>query len=378
VLTKAREGEKTVMLRRALLPSGCLVALLAAVIIGQEREQLKSPVFHVSKDQAEEMQRGPAPVLENSAAPTRQEAVVPAQVAPSVDAPAGNSLPTAVGPEPAREEPIAEVARSVQPMAATPAPPTVPEVSEARKTLDLAIEDARANLLHINQNIRDYTCLFIKQENVRGEILPSEYMELKVRNRQVQNGKLVVPFSVYCKFRRPSEVKNREVLYVEGRYKSPKILVKEGAGARRLLPAVPLSVNSPLVMSTNRYPMTEIGLANLTQRLIDRSVADPDVDDCEVTYQSGAKMDGRPCKFLQVKRPVPKVGPAAEQGMNVYLAQVLIDEELRVPIRYAAYMWPTTPGSRPEVVEMYTYKDLELNVGLTDADFDHRNSAYNF
>ncbi len=131
-------------------------------------------------------------------------------------------------------------------------------------------------------------------------------------------------------------------------------------------------------MCTNRYPISEIGIENLTSRLIDRSEADPEVDDCEITYASGAKIDGRPCKFLQVKRPVPKVGAAAKMGMNVYLAQVFIDEELRVPIRYTAYDWPSVPGSRPEVIEAYTYKDLKVNVGLTDQDFDPKNPSYNF
>ncbi len=49
-----------------------------------------------------------------------------------------------------------------------------------------------------------------------------------------------------------------------------------------------------------------------------------------------------------------------------------------MPIRYEQYDWSGVAGDRPELVEQYTYLDLKLNVGLTDADFDKRNPSYSF
>jgi hypothetical protein len=57
---------------------------------------------------------------------------------------------------------------------------------------------------------------------------------------------------------------------------------------------------------------------------------------------------------------------------------VFIDDELQVPIRYAAYGWPETEGGKPTLEEEYTYLDVALNVGLTSADFDPSNPAYDF
>jgi hypothetical protein len=55
-----------------------------------------------------------------------------------------------------------------------------------------------------------------------------------------------------------------------------------------------------------------------------------------------------------------------------------MDDEWKIPVRYAAYAWPKTAGVDPEVIEEYTYQKIKINVGLTDKDFDVANSEYNF
>jgi hypothetical protein len=75
---------------------------------------------------------------------------------------------------------------------------------------------------------------------------------------------------------------------------------------------------------------------------------------------------------LQVKHPVPR------DYYDFYIAQIFIDDELNVPIRYAAYSWPTRTNGNPELIEAYTYLNLKLNVGWQDHDFDHTNEDYNF
>ena len=63
---------------------------------------------------------------------------------------------------------------------------------------------------------------------------------------------------------------------------------------------------------------------------------------------------------------------------DFHMAQIFIDKELNVPIRYAAYDFPIQAGGPLQVIEEYTYLNLKLNVGLTDKDFDHNNSDYSF
>ena len=57
---------------------------------------------------------------------------------------------------------------------------------------------------------------------------------------------------------------------------------------------------------------------------------------------------------------------------------MFVDEELNIPVRYEAYDWPAQPGDEMQLLEEYSYLDVKLNVGLTDADFDDKNPAYSF
>jgi outer membrane lipoprotein-sorting protein len=59
-------------------------------------------------------------------------------------------------------------------------------------------------------------------------------------------------------------------------------------------------------------------------------------------------------------------------------ARTYVDDEYGVPIRYEGYTWPEKPDGERVLVEEYTYSSVQLNVGLTDQDFDPDNSQYNF
>ncbi len=70
--------------------------------------------------------------------------------------------------------------------------------------------------------------------------------------------------------------------------------------------------------------------------------------------------------------------PVPRRNFLFHLARIFVDDELGVPVRYEAYDWPREPGGAPELIEEYTYLDLKLNNGFTEADFDVRNPNYAF
>ena len=78
------------------------------------------------------------------------------------------------------------------------------------------------------------------------------------------------------------------------------------------------------------------------------------------------------CTCIQVMHPVPR------RNFLFYVARIFVDDELNLPIRYEAYDWPSKQGEPPKLIEQYTYLDLKLNNGFTDADFDIRNPQYGF
>lgn len=240
----------------------------------------------------------------------------------------------------------------------------------APKPLDDALARARRSLLTCREQVQDYTALLIKRERVNGVLGPHEYMSAKIRCRKVTNGQVTQPLSVYLSFIKPATVRGREVLYVEGQNNN-KLIAHEGGLKGRFLPTVKLPPTGSLAMKGQRYPMTDIGIENMLVKLIQRGEqarALPDVES-ELT---AATLNKRPCTVLTVTQPTKR------PDLLFYKAKVYMDNELNIPIRYIAYDWPKQPNGSLEVLEEYNYLNLQLNVGLTDTDFDPNNSKYNF
>lgn len=238
-----------------------------------------------------------------------------------------------------------------------------------------ALGDAGDCLANLQNNVEDYKCVLIRREQVKGKLLPPEYIQLKVRQRKTESGKTIVPFSVYMKFLKPDEVKGREILYVEGQFNG-KMLVKEGGGGfRSKLPAMKLSTTNPMVMKTCRYPISDVGVENLTKKLIERGGAnDGNVADVDYTaqYTPGAKLNGQECNYLKIDFMTRK--PVNESRR----LEIFIDSVQKMPIRYVSYDWPKAEGAAPEILEEYSYLNIETNNGFTAKDFDRYNPTYNF
>lgn len=245
--------------------------------------------------------------------------------------------------------------------------PTAPNVHP----LDPALELARQSLQRIQAEVADYTATIVKRERIGDTLGEYEYMACKIRNRKVVDGQIVTPFSVYLTFLKPSSIKGREVLYVENQ-RDGNLLAHEGGLKGRFLPAIPLSPTSGLAMSGQRYPLTDIGVENLVVKLIERGERDKGNGPCQVSFRKNAKIGDRVCTVLEVQHAEKK------PHYDFHKAQIFIDDELQLPIRYAAYDWPAEEGGNLEVIEEYTYLNLKPNVGLTDSDFDPANEDYNF
>jgi len=236
--------------------------------------------------------------------------------------------------------------------------------------LDPALELARQSLGLMNSHIQDYTAVLVKRERIGDDLGDNEFMFVKIRNRKVENNEVKVPFSVYLAFLQPAAVKGREVIYIENK-NDGKLIAHEG-GMKRMLGTHTLDPTGYLAMAGQRYPLTDIGLENLVHKLIERGEKDKRNGQCQVDLIPGAKVGGRTCSILQVTHPEQKA------CYDFHIAQVFMDDEWKIPVRYAAYAWPKGNGGEPEVIEEYTYQKIKFNVGLTDKDFDAANGEYNF
>jgi len=236
--------------------------------------------------------------------------------------------------------------------------PAVP----AGHPLQKAIEMGNESLIRARQ-IRDYAYTFVKREEVAGKLNDHEAIFMKVRNE---------PFSVYVYTLGPKQEKGQEAIYVAGRNQD-KVLVHVTGFRHKLVGTMSMAPDAPEIMEGSRYPMNSAGTINMLNKVIasyHRELAD--AVDSDVQVIPGAKVDGRSCTCVQVSHRAPR------PSFRFQTTRIFYDEETGLPIRWEAYGFPSQPGQPPVLQEEYTYRNMQLNVGLTDADFDTNNPQYGF
>ena len=218
-------------------------------------------------------------------------------------------------------------------------------------------------LARFESTVDDYTGTVIKRERIGGTLGTEAKMDFKIRARKKEGDKVVRPLHVYLKFTEPWLTRGREVIWVEnandGKLIAPRRWFKRTWGGRVSLV---LYLDS-LAMMGNKYPITEIGLGKLVEKLIEKGERDKKVGPCEVKIEDGFEVAGRRCQRIEVTHPTP------DPRFDFHMAQIFIDSERMIPLRYAAYMWPEKPGAPPPLEEEYTYVNVQLNVGLKDYRF---------
>jgi hypothetical protein len=261
-------------------------------------------------------------------------------------------------------EPVYRVANEAAASTIAPAPAPAPAAAPAapfdltqqpgEHPLAPAIRVMNGVLANIDQNVRDYTCTLIKRESVDGELSDPQHIMLKVRQ---------APFSVYLYFLKPYQ--GREVLYVDGANNNELVVLE--AGWKRNLGKMNLDPNGMVAMRGQKHPITEVGIRNLIAKLIAAKTAEMQFIECNVTSNPNTRIGDRPTTLIQIEHPMPR------KEFGTHITRIFLDNELRVPIHYDAYLWPEAPGQAPPLDASYTYANLKLNVGLAVRDFDATN-----
>lgn len=208
--------------------------------------------------------------------------------------------------------------------------------------------------------VKDYSCVFLKRERVDGKATPLFIMDMKVRRE---------PRSLYLKLHQPRA--GREAIFVAGR-DGDKALVHDVGFGRLLAGTLRLDPKGSMAMEDCRHPITEAGIGHLIETVSERWGCELRPGESRLTFDEDCTVAGRPCLRIDSTHTERRDGDMFQQ------VRLFIDDELGVPIRFEAYDWPKAPGGEPVLVEEYTYKDLQLNVGLTERDFDAANPSYKF
>lgn len=232
--------------------------------------------------------------------------------------------------------------------------------AEVRQAMESQTKLLEKSIQHLRSH-HDYVANFVRQERVGNELRKAETIDLKVRCQ---------PFSVYMRW---PETK-REVLFIDGKHDGD-LLIREG-GWKGTLGLLKLAPKGALAMSECRYPLTEAGLERLVNRLLDYRYREKDLTSGVTCRMDRDTFEGRDCDRFTVEYHDRKTEPVYKKSIT------WLDREQHVPVCVRNYGWlkdDTSPADHESrLIEVYTYRNVRFNVGLTDADFDVENKAYAF
>ncbi len=201
--------------------------------------------------------------------------------------------------------------------------------------------------------VRDYQCVFHKQERMNGKLKPEETILFKFQK----------PFKVYMKWLKHPN-KDRELLFVPGKYDS-KLKVHLGGLISLILPSITIAPDAPQVLKNSRHPITNAGMGNLLDSLIDQFELAQQQGDLHVTMHGHETIEGTDC--IKVERVLPK-----DKGYYCHRLMLYLNAENHTPVKVMVYDWDD------KLIENYTLSNIQWNVGFTDEDFDSKNRDYAF
>jgi hypothetical protein len=204
--------------------------------------------------------------------------------------------------------------------------------------------------------VKDYTFTLQSRENIRGVLQAEDnVMICKMRTQ---------PFSVYMRWLAPRADAGQEVCFVAGRNNNMMRVHSKKLGKGALLGFHSLDTNDPRVREHSRHSILEAGLGTLIDHTIkhweyENSLGKTQVKTAEYTCNN------RRCLRVETTRP------ERIKGFYSYRSVLYIDVETKLPIRTESYDWPRQGGPADgELLELFSYIDLRLNVGLPDATFN--------
>lgn len=241
--------------------------------------------------------------------------------------------------------------------------------SSIKDVLALATEARKA----METSLSDYTARFVKQE--RGEdrqLGEKSEISLKIQTR-LRNDSNDAPMRIYLRFASPKSNAGREVIWGQDIYDG-QMAVHETS---MLLSwkTLWLDPTGIIAMTGQKYPVYEIGLVKLVEKLLERGRADLGNPDVSVTITRDHEFDTANCELIRVTRTTPGDG---EDDFS--LAEIIYDPERLLILSYRSFGWPEDGNGDTEtpLLESYEYRDLKVNVGLTKKDFDVTNSEYGY
>lgn len=210
-----------------------------------------------------------------------------------------------------------------------------------------------ADASQVYLRVQDYSCQFVKTENINGRLQRENIIEMNVRNQ---------PFSVSMRWLSPKSLAGQEACYVDRRNNGMMRVRLNGLGGA--VGFMSIDLRDPRALENSRHAITEVGIGKLVERLgkdweLERRL---NMTQVRIADYEFAK---RRCTRVETIHPDNPGGQFYSFRSVVYF-----DKETQLPIRFEAYDWPRRGGpTEGELLESYSYINLHFNVGLGDETF---------
>jgi hypothetical protein len=198
-----------------------------------------------------------------------------------------------------------------------------------------------------------YTCTFVKQERLDGELGGEQHIDVKF---------MTTPFSAAMHWTKNAPLGDA-LLYVQGKYPDEKgrsqMLVRPKSGfLQKLVGGSVLRLpDGRDAMKNTLRPVTSFGFANSIQSLIDIYKIARERNECIEKFDGFAELDGRKCIVLVRLLPRRDDYPAQK-------TVILIDQEYLLPVQVIGYGWEDD-----ELLCNYEFRKVDFNAELTAEDF---------
>jgi len=210
--------------------------------------------------------------------------------------------------------------------------------------------------------VSDYSATFVKQERIGGVLSEPKVLKVKVRQK---------PFSVYLKWLKGGDV-GREVAYVDGENDNC-MLVKFGGIKGHMIPTVKMSPTGDLATAEARYPITEMGIQQLIERILEYRYRDLELSQgvaCRMLAEQQSK--AKDCYCFEINYDSPDVCPKFRKSF------IYINKASSLPVCVKNFGWPLDgaeeltgkPLDEATLLECYTFTDIATDDQLSPGAFE--------
>ncbi len=208
---------------------------------------------------------------------------------------------------------------------------------------------ARLGLERYEKQVREYRCVFLKQERLDGKLTPIQEIEVRYRES---------PLSVYMIWHRNADKAKRALFIDDGKNvndKGEKMARVEPAGAiaRLFVSNIDMPIHGPEARDSSRRFIDEFGFKSTLQLLAKFNKLAADNGALDIKYTGVGVIDGRPTYVIE--RHLPYTGP---DGIYPDAKMVLhLDQEWLLPL--AVYSYADDAGT--QLLGSYIYTKIDLN-----------------